>query len=150
MGACPATSSSSLLPSGQSPQPRVWPLTWLPSPLWGACGTSCQEPGLPLQSVPSPLASGPLRPLPPPPPPTLSRLPRPGGIWGPPGLSPSSLLLEIPASPDCLSQAPPRPVLLLPAHYILVPVSTPALSLLVFSTSVGISLPCFTLIPQEV
>lgn len=39
-------------------------------------------------------------------------------------------LLELPASPYCLSQAPPRPLLFLLAHHILVPV--PVLSLIFF------------------
>lgn len=74
-------------------QPRSWPLTWAhPLPGGGPTGPAArgQASLLGLVHPLAPPASGRCRPLPPPPPPTLSRLPRPGGIWGPPGLSPSS------------------------------------------------------------
>lgn len=88
---------------------------------------------------PPPPASGQLRPLPPPPPPTPSRLPRPGGIWGPPGLSPSSRSWNFPPARTISPRLP------FPQHYSSLPitslssVSAPALPL-IFSPSPSVSL----------
>lgn len=96
-----------------------------------------------------PTPSGLLRPLPPPPPPTLSRLPRPGGIWGPLGLSLSSPswsfqpALSLPGSPSAsaASPCPPHPCLCL-CHCSLIFLSPPP--------SEDVSFPCSTLIPLQV
>ena len=120
------------------PQPRSWPLTWArPLPHGGPAGPAARGQASLLGLPPTP-ASGLLRPLPPPSPPTLSRLPRPGGIWGPSGLSPSSCSWSFPPSQTVSPGLPlGQPGLSLPAHHALVPISAPALSLV------------FSLCPQE-